>query len=86
MILTDTHTHLYSEQFDTDRNAMMERAFDTGIFRFFIPALVGKKKIVRLSSVFLCKNKNNDVRTQEKTSRIVQQKIHTSEKLIRKKL
>jgi len=38
-MITDTHTHLYSEQFDTDRNAMMERAFDTGIFRFFIPAI-----------------------------------------------
>jgi TatD DNase family protein len=38
-MITDTHTHLYSEQFDTDRKAMMERAFDAGIFRFFIPAI-----------------------------------------------
>lgn len=38
-MITDTHTHLYSEQFDADRKAMMERAFDAGIFRFFIPAI-----------------------------------------------
>ena len=38
-MITDTHTHLYSEQFDSDRKAMMERAFDAGIFRFFIPAI-----------------------------------------------
>ena len=38
-MITDTHTHLYSEQFDEDRNAMMQRAFDVGISRFFIPAI-----------------------------------------------
>lgn len=38
-MLTDTHTHLYSEQFDDDRNQMMQRAFDAGIHRFFIPAI-----------------------------------------------
>ena len=39
MIITDTHTHLYSEQFDEDRGAMMQRAFDAGVDRFFIPAI-----------------------------------------------
>jgi len=39
MILTDTHTHLYSKQFDDDRGAMMQRAFDLNIKRFFIPAI-----------------------------------------------
>ena len=39
MIITDTHTHLYSEQFDDDRNEMMQRAIDNGISRFFIPAI-----------------------------------------------
>ncbi|MBX2826967.1 MAG: TatD family hydrolase [Flavobacteriaceae bacterium] len=38
-MLTDTHTHLYSEAFDEDRDAMMRRAFDLGIKRFFIPAI-----------------------------------------------
>ncbi len=38
-MLTDTHTHLYSEAFAEDRNQMMQRAFDAGIDRFFIPAI-----------------------------------------------
>lgn len=38
-MLTDTHTHLYSEAFDDDRGAMMQRAFNEGITRFFIPAI-----------------------------------------------
>ena len=39
MIITDTHTHLYSEAFDEDRNQMIQRAIDTGVTRFFIPAI-----------------------------------------------
>lgn len=39
MIITDTHTHLYSEQFDADRNDMIQRALDAGVSRFFVPAI-----------------------------------------------
>ncbi|TJY34606.1 TatD family hydrolase [Pontimicrobium aquaticum] len=39
MIITDTHTHLYSEAFDDDRDDMMQRAFNLGITRFFVPAI-----------------------------------------------
>ena len=39
MILTDTHTHLYSDAFDEDRKEMMQRALDANISRFFIPAI-----------------------------------------------
>ncbi|MBR9853487.1 MAG: TatD family hydrolase [Algicola sp.] len=39
MIITDTHTHLYSEAFDEDRAEMMQRALDAGVQRFFIPAI-----------------------------------------------
>ena len=39
MIITDTHTHLYSEEFDEDRNEMIQRAIDVGVSRFFIPAI-----------------------------------------------
>ena len=39
MIITDTHTHLYSEAFDEDQKAMMQRALDAGVERFFIPAI-----------------------------------------------
>lgn len=39
MILTDTHTHLYSEAFDEDQEAMIGRAVELGIERFFVPAI-----------------------------------------------
>ncbi|AZQ43422.1 TatD family hydrolase [Nonlabens ponticola] len=39
MILTDTHTHLYSEQFDEDKQEMIQRAMDRGVQRFFLPAI-----------------------------------------------
>ena len=39
MILTDTHTHLYSEAFDEDRAEMMQRAFDNNVQRMFVPAI-----------------------------------------------
>ena len=38
-MLTDTHTHLYSDAFDEDRDIMMHRAIDKGVRRFFIPAI-----------------------------------------------
>ncbi len=38
-MLTDTHTHLYSDAFKEDRSQMMQRAFEVGIKRFFIPAI-----------------------------------------------
>lgn len=39
MILTDTHTHLYSSQFDDDRTLMIKRAQEANVNRFFIPAI-----------------------------------------------
>lgn len=39
MILTDTHTHLYSEAFDGDRDEVIHRAIGKGVERFFIPAI-----------------------------------------------
>ncbi|WP_250435399.1 TatD family hydrolase [Hanstruepera flava] len=39
MIITDTHTHLYSEAFDEDRSEMIKRALDNNVKRFFIPAI-----------------------------------------------
>jgi len=38
-MLTDTHTHLYSDSFGEDRDQMMQRAFQVGVKRFFIPAI-----------------------------------------------
>lgn len=39
MIITDTHTHLYSELFDDDRDTTINKAIQLGITRFFIPAI-----------------------------------------------
>jgi TatD DNase family protein len=39
MILTDTHTHLYSEEFENDRTEMIQRAIDAGVSRFFVPSI-----------------------------------------------
>ncbi len=39
MMLTDTHTHLYSEAFNEDRDLAIARALASGVKRFFIPAI-----------------------------------------------
>ncbi len=39
MIITDTHTHLYSDSFDDDRNEAIQEAIDNNVKRFFIPAI-----------------------------------------------
>ncbi|MBW1298278.1 TatD family hydrolase, partial [Aquimarina litoralis] len=39
MILTDTHTHIYSESFNEDQDEMMQRAIALGVERFFVPAI-----------------------------------------------
>lgn len=39
MILTDTHTHLYSDDFEKDRKEVIQRALGQGVSRFFIPAI-----------------------------------------------
>ncbi|HKK74156.1 MAG TPA: TatD family hydrolase [Saprospiraceae bacterium] len=37
MRLIDTHAHLYAEQFDKDRAAMIARAREVGVRQFFLP-------------------------------------------------
>ncbi|MBL4624243.1 MAG: TatD family hydrolase [Flavobacteriales bacterium] len=37
MQFTDTHTHLFSEQFDDDIDAVMQRAFDSGVCKMYLP-------------------------------------------------
>jgi TatD DNase family protein len=39
MIITDTHTHLYAEEFDADRDQLVEQAGVLGVQRFFMPNL-----------------------------------------------
>lgn len=35
----DTHTHLYTEEFNKDRAEVMQRAIDKGLTRFYLPAI-----------------------------------------------
>ncbi len=37
MLLTDTHTHLYAEEFDTDRKQVIEAALKLGVQKFYLP-------------------------------------------------
>ncbi|MEK6615367.1 MAG: TatD family hydrolase [Bacteroidota bacterium] len=37
MILIDTHTHLFLEEFDSDRMETVHRAISTGVKKFFLP-------------------------------------------------
>jgi TatD DNase family protein len=39
MIFTDTHTHLYSEEFQNDRDTMIQSAISNGVSRFFVPSI-----------------------------------------------
>lgn len=36
-MLIDTHTHLYAEEFNSDRNVLIEKAINNGISRFYLP-------------------------------------------------
>ncbi len=37
MIIVDTHTHLYADQFDEDRDEMIAKAIGSGVERFYLP-------------------------------------------------
>ncbi len=39
MLLIDTHAHLYGEQFDSDIDKVLERAYHSGIEKVFLPAI-----------------------------------------------
>lgn len=39
MIFTDTHTHLYSEEFENDQADMVQRAIANGVQKLFVPAI-----------------------------------------------
>src|SRR5688572_14121065 len=44
MILTDTHTHLYLPEFDSDRDTLIAEAKASGIERFFLPNIDSSSK------------------------------------------
>jgi len=51
-MLTDTHCHLDLNKFDEDRDAVIQRALDTGVERILVPALELKSSqaVVQLAS------------------------------------
>ena len=38
-MFTDTHTHLYADEFDVDRTETIEKAIENGVTKFFIPSI-----------------------------------------------
>ena len=52
--MIDTHTHLYSEEFNEDRNLVIERALEKGVTHFFLPAIDSEthEKMLKLESEF----------------------------------
>jgi TatD DNase family protein len=54
MTFTDTHTHLYSEEFDQDRTDMIQQAINAGVTRMFVPSIDSKytQKMYDLESQF----------------------------------
>ncbi len=39
MKMIDTHTHLYVEAFDEDRDKVIQRAMAAGVREFYLPAI-----------------------------------------------
>jgi len=54
MILTDTHCHLYLDEFKTDIDEVMKRAEDNGIHKFYLPAIDSNEteNLLQLESKF----------------------------------
>jgi TatD DNase family protein len=42
MIFIDTHTHIYDEKFDSDRDAAVQRAYEVGILKMILPGIDSK--------------------------------------------
>ena len=39
MAITDTHTHLYLKEFDSDREQVINHAINSNVSRLFLPAI-----------------------------------------------
>ena len=54
MVLTDTHTHLYLEEFSEDLNEVVNRAFTKKVTRLFLPSICYKhyKSMLNLKNKF----------------------------------
>lgn len=52
--MIDTHTHLYAEEFDDDRNEMIQRALEKGVTEFYLPAIDSEsnEKMLQLEAAY----------------------------------
>lgn len=52
--MIDTHTHLYAEEFDEDRENVIQRAIDKGVAEFYLPAIDSEshEKMLQLESKY----------------------------------
>ena len=52
--MIDTHTHLYSDQFDDDREEAIARAVENGVSHFFLPAIDSQyhEKMLALEALY----------------------------------
>lgn len=52
--MIDTHTHLYSEEFDADRSEVISRAIHMGVQKFYLPAIDSEThgKMLRLEASY----------------------------------
>lgn len=52
--MIDTHTHLYSDEFDGDRNEVISRAVQFGVQKFYLPAIDSEthRKMLQLEGEF----------------------------------
>ncbi|WP_144282178.1 TatD family hydrolase [Chryseobacterium echinoideorum] len=52
--MIDTHTHLYSEEFDNDRKETIQRALEKGVTAFYLPAIDSEShdKMLQLESEY----------------------------------
>jgi TatD DNase family protein len=53
MVLVDSHTHLYLEEFDLDRNTIIEKAINSGVKYLFLPN-VDSDSIIPMLNISKC--------------------------------
>ena len=65
MEFIDTHTHLYSKSFAQDGDAVISRAENDGVIRFYLPAIDsdGKPATIAFLIDHLCMHLLKDPRT-----------------------
>ncbi len=85
--MIDTHTHLYSEEFDEDRTEMIKRAINKGVTEFYLPAIDSEshEKMLQLELNFLIKFCNQGASSLLCKARNLGKRIRNCRKLFEEK-